>query len=56
MIEEIKKLEEEKTILLQKLQQIEQTKNELLTKIIEIQGIIKYLTNSENKGRKNITN
>jgi len=45
--EEIKKLEEEKAILLQKLQAIEQNKNEMLTRVIELQGAIKYLQEKE---------
>jgi len=49
MNEEIKKLEEEKVILLQKLQAIEQNKNELLTRVVEIQGAIRYIKEKENK-------
>jgi len=47
MNEDIKKLEEEKAILLQKLQSIEQDKNKILTRLVEVQGVIKYLQEKE---------
>lgn len=40
---EIKKIEKELEEVSQQLQQLENTRNQLLTKIIETQGILKYL-------------
>ncbi len=52
---EIKKLEEEKAELLQKLQMIEQTKNELLTRVVELQGVIKYFNLKEEEDKNKET-
>lgn len=51
---EIQKLEEERAMLVQKLQAIEQNKNELLTRVVELQGVIKFLQEKEkaSKGGK----
>jgi len=43
-MEDIKK---EKETLQQELQQLEQRKNEIITRLIEIQGIEKYLNSKE---------
>jgi len=43
MTEEIKKYEKEKEELLKQTQRIEEEKNKLYTRIIEIQGLLKYL-------------
>jgi hypothetical protein len=43
MKQDLKKLEEEKANLLQKLQEIEIIKNKTLTRVVELQGIIKYI-------------
>jgi predicted nuclease with TOPRIM domain len=48
--EQIKKLEKEKAELLKQTQQLDEEKNKLLTRVIEIQGIIKYIKESKING------
>ena len=43
--EEIKKLEEERQVLLGEIQRLDEEKNKRLTRVIETQGIICYLNN-----------
>ncbi len=49
-MEELKKIEEERQKLLQTLQQLENEKGQIITRLAEIQGVIKYI--SENKKKK----
>lgn len=47
--EDIKKLEEEKQSLLMYVNQLDENKNKTITRLIEIQGILKYLTEDKEK-------
>ena len=46
---EIEKLEVERKMIFEKVQILEQQKGELITRLAEIQGIIKYLKEKEEK-------
>lgn len=53
MIEDIKKFEEERNKLLQQIQNLDGQKNQILLRLAEIQGILKYLNEKvENKDEK----
>lgn len=51
MDEDIKKLNDEKANLNTSLQRLEQQKNSILTRLIEIQGVIKYLTSKHSESK-----
>jgi hypothetical protein len=52
MQEEIKKLQEEKQNILQALQQLENQKGQMITRLAEIQGVEKYIQDKENNKEK----
>ena len=52
MNKEIEKLEKERQQILQQVQIFEQRRNELITRLAEIQGIIKYLQEKEAKEKE----
>ena len=53
MSDEIKQLEEEKQRLIKEIEEMDKTnteeKNKRFTRIVELQGVIKYLKEKENK-------
>lgn len=49
MNEELQKIQREKQELALRLQQIEQQRNEIITRLIELQGIEKYLQQNSNQ-------
>ena len=44
----IKQLEEEKITLVEKVKKLDKERNEILIRLAEIQGVIKYITEEEN--------
>lgn len=49
MNKDIEKLNKERNQILQQVQLLDQQKGELITRLAELQGIIKYLTAKEEK-------
>lgn len=49
MNKDIEKLEAERQQILQQVQGLDNTKNQLITRLAEIQGVIKYLKEKEGK-------
>jgi uncharacterized coiled-coil DUF342 family protein len=50
--EDIKKLEEERQQIIQQVNQLDNTKNQLITRLAEIQGVLKYLNDKEKETKK----
>ena len=49
MEKDLKKLEEEREKLLLEVSILEQKKNEIVTRLIEIQGVVKFMKEGDNK-------
>jgi len=50
--DEIKKIEEERNSLLRELNEIERRRQELINRILELNGVIKYLQEKADKEEK----
>jgi hypothetical protein len=52
MNQDIKKLQEEQQRIIQQVNQLDNTKNQLITRLAEIQGVLKYLNEKEKENKK----
>ena len=52
MNKDIKKFQEEQQQIIQQVQRLDNQKNQLITRLAEIQGVLKYLNNKEKENKK----